>query len=75
MVLGLLRPLAKNLLGAAVVGVAVALPVVTGIVIALYGLPHAWNDDTRLTVVIASLMFGVGGTIVWWRPPVDENHN
>jgi hypothetical protein len=65
-ILGLLRPLTRWRLGAALVGVAVALPVFLGIGLALFGMPSTWDSSVWGAMVGAAVLLGsVGGADSW----------
>ena len=57
-ILGLLRPLTRWRAGAALVGIAVALPAFFGIALAMSGLPQTWDDSIWASTVGCSVLLG-----------------
>ena len=65
-VIGLLRPFATRKVGAYLISIIAALPVLTGIAISLQGLPGRWDLATRLVVPFLSVAFGLAlGDLLW----------
>lgn len=70
-IVGLLRPLANSRVGAAVVGLLVAVPVVLGTGVALYGLPP-WERHEAIGLVITAILLGPAGGVILWN--ISQKH-
>ena len=62
---GLLRPVLPNVVGAATAGILCAVPMALAIRIAVYGLQGWSSNDLLATCIFAVLLGGGGGLIIW----------
>jgi hypothetical protein len=67
-VLGLLRPLTRRRIGAALVGILVMTPVgmITGLI--LFGPIHTWDGPEWFGLIFSSILFGSCGGYLYWEP-------
>ncbi len=72
---GAMLPLLRWRAGAAVVGVVAALPIFTGVGIALDGSPVRWPDGTWFAVAAGAILVGGGIAITNWRFFQDQMAN
>ncbi|MDP9352907.1 MAG: hypothetical protein M3P51_15405 [Chloroflexota bacterium] len=63
---GLLRPVVRSRPGAAFVGLLVAIPVVLGIGVALYGF-SGWNRHEVIGLTITAILLGPAGGVILWN--------
>lgn len=72
-VVGLLLPWTNNRWGAVVVGMIAAVPVVTGVAIAMDGMPSGWSDASLGSLILTSVLLGGAGGYMFWTPPSERN--
>jgi O-antigen/teichoic acid export membrane protein len=71
-VLGLLRPLTKYRIGAALVGIVVMTPASILLGLTLFGPPHDWSRDMTVTVILLPMVLGGPGGYLYWEPRGEE---
>lgn len=66
LILGLLRPLTRHLLGVLLTAMPVSAPLWGGILVATRGVPWGWNENTWITFAILTCFFGPLFGLVNW---------
>lgn len=69
-IVGLARPLGRNRVGAALIGVLAAAPVYAGMRVAVEGLAPWRGTDTLVVAILSVVVGGFGGVGLWeiWHP-------
>jgi hypothetical protein len=71
-VMGLLRPWLQHARYRWACGVLIAVPVSFSAAVALYGLPAGWARKEWATLVVMSVLFGIGGVQALGEAPSDD---
>ena len=66
-VLGLVRSRVTSRTRAMLFGVLIALPVVLGFGLVMYGTPVSWSKARWIAVGLTTLMFGLAGGAITWQ--------